>query len=369
MQEFLSKHVIGINTVEDFIWFFGILLFGMILQLLFTKPLAQLIFSFLKKHSQGVPFDKLFQLVKGPLGRSILFVSFYFACDQLTIPAEWKMAPPQWFGCRMIANRILYVAIALSFTQIIMRVIDFFGLIMIHRASLTESKTDDQLVPFLREAIKVVVAILSLFFVLGAIFHINVASLIAGLGIGGLAVALAAKESIENLIGSFTIFLDKPFVVGDHIKTSGIEGIVEKIGFRSTRVRTLEKSLVTLPNKSMVNNDLDNLTKRTHRRVKNTIGLAFGSSQQQIKNIVTELASFFEYHEHIDTKESAVRFTDIGNSSINILIDYYIIGNDPELFSNVREEVNFKIIELVNKQGCTFAYPTQTIFVNDPKLK
>lgn len=367
MQEFLSKHVIGVNTVENFLWFFGILLFGMILQMLFTKPLAQLIFSFLKKHSSGVPFDKLFQLVKGPLGRFILFVSLYFACDQLTIPAEWKMTPPQWFGWRMIANRILYVAIALSFTQILLRVVDFFGVIMLHRASLTDSKTDDQLVPFLREAIKVVIVILSLFFIMGAIFHLNVASLIAGLGIGGLAVALAAKESIENLIGSFTIFLDKPFIVGDHIKVGNIEGIVEKIGFRSSRVRTLEKSLVTVPNKNMVSNDLDNLTKRTHRRVRNTIGLAFGSGKEQVKNIVTDLASFFEYHEHIFTQESSARFSDIGNSSINIVIDYYIIGNEPELYFTVREEVNYKIIELVHKHGCSFAYPTQTIFVNDPK--
>src|SRR6185369_10292037 len=124
----------------------------------------------------------------------------------------------------------------------------------------------DQLVPFLREAIKIIIGVFSFFFILGAVFHINIASLIAGLGIGGLAFALAAKETLENLLGSFTIFLDKPFVVGDVVKVGSAEGTIENIGFRSTRIRTLEKTLLTVPNKKMVDAELDNLTERVVRR-------------------------------------------------------------------------------------------------------
>lgn len=369
MREFLDRIVIGTNTVEHFLWFLGILVLGLLLRLVFTKPFARLVYSFLEKHSHGVPFEKLFQLVKGPTARFIFFVSLYFAFDQLTVPASWKWVPSDHFGIKMVALRFTYVAIALSFTWIILRIVDFFGLIMMHRALLTESKTDDQLVPFLREAIKVVIVIMSLFLILGAIFHINIASLIAGLGIGGLAVALAAKESIENLIGSFTIFLDKPFVVGDHVKVGAVEGIVEKIGFRSTRIRTLEKSLLTLPNKKMVDTELDNLTRRTHRRVRNVIGLTFSTTHEQVSKITADLQGFFDYHEKIDSNESRVRFLDIGASALNLLVDYYIVSNDPENFLAVREEVNFKIIELVKKHGSSFAFPTQTLLLHDERNK
>src|ERR1051326_4583314 len=104
MDEFLSRHVMGENTVEDLLWAGGILLFGIIFQLLFTRVIARFVYGFLKNHSHGVPFEKLFELVKGPLGRFILFISVYFAFLQLTAPAGWKMCSPDQFGLRMIAE-------------------------------------------------------------------------------------------------------------------------------------------------------------------------------------------------------------------------------------------------------------------------
>ncbi|MEW6470384.1 MAG: mechanosensitive ion channel family protein, partial [Bacteroidota bacterium] len=354
----------GSNTVHDFLWFAGILLAGLLIRLLFSKGLARIVYALVKKHAHGVPFEKLFELVRRPLGNFILLVAVYFAFDQLSFPAEWKLAPPEKFGVRMIAERVLFVAIAISFTWIILRIVDFFGLIMMHRASLTESKADDQLVPFFKESIKVIVFILSVFFILGAIFQMNVASLVAGLGIGGLAVALAAKESLENLIGSFTIFLDKPFVVGDLVQVGPITGTVERIGFRSTRIRTLEKSIVTVPNKKMVEAELDNLTKRTHRRVRFAFRISYNTPPESVRKIVTELQAFFEYHPHIDTHESRVRFYDLGESAINIMVEYYVIGNEADMLLDIREEVNFKIMEIVHKNGSAFAYPATSVFVH-----
>jgi MscS family membrane protein len=122
--------------------------------------------------------------------------------------------------------------------------------------------------------------------VLGEVFAVNVTALIGGLGIGGLAVAFAAKESLENLIASFTIFLDQPFGVGDLVQASEVNGTVEKIGFRSTRLRTAEKSYVTVPNKSMIDKPLDNLSLRTARRVGFTLTFEHKTTSAQLHAIL-----------------------------------------------------------------------------------
>ena len=109
------------------------------------------------------------------------------------------------------------------------------------------------------------------------------------MGVGGIAIAMASKESLENLLGSFTIFLDQPFNVGDIVKIGTITGVVEKVGFRSTRIRTFDKSLVTVPNKKMVDAELDNLGMRPVRRAKFNIGLTYNTSQETIRNIVTDI--------------------------------------------------------------------------------
>ena len=179
--------------------------------------------------------------------------------------------------------------------------------------------------------------------------------------VGGVAVALASKESLENLLGSFTIFFDKPFQVGDVITVGAITGVVEKVGFRSTRVRTFDKSVVTVPNKNLVNAELDNLGLRPVRRVKFNIGLLYNTSVDQIKHIVNDIQKLLD--EHPDTtKEGKVRFLEFGDSSLNIMILYFTNGPDWEVMINTQQEINFKIIEIVKKHGSDFAFPTRSIY-------
>ena len=119
---------------------------------------------------------------------------------------------------------------------------------------------------------------------------VNIIALTTGLGIGGIALAMASKESLENLLGSFTIFLDQPFTVGDTVTVGSITGTVEKVGFRSTRIRTFDKSIVTVPNKKMIDAELDNLGMRPVRRVKFNIGLTYETSIEQMKLIVADIS-------------------------------------------------------------------------------
>ena len=362
IQNILQRTFLG-NTLENFCWFAGIILVGLIFQRLLSKLLTLFVFKFLQKYSKGVGYDKLLVLLKKPMGIFIILVSIYFAFDRLSFPPEWNLVSIDNFGLRLILYRSFQILLISTVTWILLRVIDFFGLVLMYRASLTESKTDDQLVPFLKESIKVILVILSIFFTFGAVFKLNVASLIAGLGIGGLAIALAAKESLENLLGSFTIFLDKPFVIGDLIQVGDVMGHVEKIGFRSTRIRTMEKSYVTLPNKKLVDGELDNLSLRTQRRAMFNIGLTYETSSEQLKSIVSEMQNYIDAHSHTLNGETRVRFHDINSNSINIMVVYFVDTMEYDVYLNVREEINYKIIEIVAKNGSSFAYPTQTVYV------
>lgn len=362
IQNILHRTFLG-NTLENFCWFAGIILVGLIFQRLLSKLLTLFVFKFLQKYSKGVGYDKLLVLLKKPMGIFILLVSIYFAFDRLTFPSEWNLVSIENFGLRLILYRSFQILLIGTITWILLRVIDFFGLVLMYRASLTESKSDDQLVPFLIESIKVIVVILSIFFTFGAVFKLNIASLIAGLGIGGLAIALAAKESLENLLGSFTIFLDKPFVIGDLIQVGNVIGNVEKIGFRSTRIRTIEKSYVTLPNKKLVDGELDNLSLRTQRRAMFNIGLAYETKPEQLKSIVSETQNYIDAHSHTLNGETRVRFHDLNSSAINIMIVYFVDTMEYDVYLNVREEINYKIMEIVAKNGSSFAYPTQTVYL------
>lgn len=354
-NDFLKLTFLG-NTVENYCWFIGIILTGLIFQRLLSKLLTLFVFKFLQKYSTEIGYSKLLALLKKPMGIFIMLIIFYLAFNRLEFPPEWDFVSIEKFGLRMILFRVFQVAIVFTITWIFLRVIDFFGLILMYRASKTDSKTDNQFVPFIKETIKVIIIIFSVFFILGAVFELNVVSLIAGLGIGGLAIALAAKESLENLLGSFTIFLDKPFVIGDLIKIEGIEGHVENIGFRSTRIRTLEKSFVTIPNKKLVDNVLDNLSLRSQRRVSFTIGLSYETKADQFKNIVADIQTYIDNHAFITKGETHVRLRNFDSNSINIMVFYFVDRIDYTVYLDVHEDINYKIMEIVEKYNSSFAH-------------
>ena len=351
------------NTIEAYFWFFGIALAGLIFKRLISKFLAYLGYKLISKYAAPIGYEKFNGLVEKPVSIFILLITFYLALNKLEFPDHWNMVPPEQFGLRMIMFSGFQIAIIFSLTRIFLRLIDFFGLILMYKASLTESKADDQLVSFITEALKVVTVILSIFFVLGAVFRLNIASLIAGLGIGGLAIALAAKESLENLLGSFTIFLDKPFTIGDIIKIGNIEGTVEHIGFRSTRIRTMEKTYLTVPNKKMVDSELDNLSLRLQRRVKFNISLLYETNITQFKEIIADIQAYVDNHPEISNVDNIVRLHNFADSGIEIMIIYFINSKDNQIGLNIRQEVNFAIMEIVHKHGSDFAYPTTTVFM------
>lgn len=350
------------NPIENYLWFFLILIVGFVTKRFISIFLTRQLFRICKKYSTGVGPEKFLSLLMAPFNLFVMLVIFYLAFSRLEYPASWNLAPGEVFGIKMIVYKVYLIWVVVSITWIFLRSTDYFGLILLHRASLTESKSDDQLVPFIKESIKIVIGMLSLFFILGSIFQVNVASLIAGLGLGGLAVALAAKESIENLLGSFTIFLDKPFTIGDLVKIDKTTGHVEKIGFRSTRLRTQDKTFVTIPNKKMVDAELENLTLRNHFRVVFSIGLTYEADSGSIKNITEAIRDLLK-RDTMLTEDHVVRFTEFNTSSLDILVVYFVKTSDWETYLEIRERINFELLDIIKKSGCSFAYQTQRIMV------
>jgi len=362
-SDFLHLRIFG-NTMESYLWFAGILLVGILFKRFISKLISRLLFACFGRKTRAVGVEKFLELLTQPVSVFVLIITFYLAFDRLEFPGEWQLDPENVFGVRMVIFRLFKVAIIISVVWIILRLTDFIARVFLYRASLTESKMDDQMVLFTREVIKVVLAVIGLFAAVGVGFNLDVVSLVTGLGIGGLAFALAAKETLENLLGSFTIFLDKPFKVGDQIRVSGVEGTVESVGIRTTRLRSMDKSLIILPNKKMIDAELVNENERAMRRVRFTIGLTYQTSPGQLMEVTREIKKMLQQHSIVDEK-IAVHFRDFNNSSLDILVNYFIKSPEYEKYLELNEEINLAIMGIVQKAGCSFAFPSTSIYMEE----
>jgi MscS family membrane protein len=356
IRTFLSEEFLG-NTMSAYLWAAAILLFGFIFKTLLSKVITGIIFKLVKRFADEEGQISLKRFLIQPLEMVVFLVFLFLAVNVLRFPTG--------FGgpiLQISLFRIYQIFIIAAITWVITRFIDFVGMMFQRRASHTTSKLDDQLVPFFKDFTKVLVYIFAFLVVLGSVFGVNVAAIVASLGVGGLAIAFAAKESLENLLASFTIFLDHPFVIGDLVEVDGITGVIEKIGFRSTRIRTLEKTFVTVPNKSMIDKPLNNLSLRTFRRVQFDVNLTYNTSSAQIKAITTELQEFIDNHPQTN-QDGRIRFQNLGASSKDVMVLYFVEALDWNEFINIKEEVAYKIVEVVERQGADFAFPTQTLHV------
>ncbi len=359
-DQFMDLTILG-QTVHQLIVVTVLMLVVITLKVWGAKVANKLLYRIFSKKGRIDRSERFNELVGKSMQFFGLMVAIYISITILTIPKEISIFDEQ-IRVQFYLSIITKLLLTIGFTRILLRVSDYIGERWLEKAAETESKLDDQLVPFAIDGIKVLLVIFAGMFVLGAIFKANVTALVGGLGIGGLAVALAAQESLANLLGSFTIFLDKPFTVGDTVDFQGIVGTIEKVGFRSTRIRTLDKSYVTVPNKSLVGAPLNNITESTHRRARFFIGLTYDTDPQVMKNIIAEIHDVLLRHENTND-EPVVRFFEYAESSLNILITYLVNSNDYALYVKVREEINFKIYEIVLRNGSSFAFPTRTLHV------
>jgi MscS family membrane protein len=250
----------------------------------------------------------------------------------------------------------------------------FLGLVDVLKSYLndltlkTESKLDEQLVPIVSKFLKIVIVIITLFRILH-ILDVNVTALIAGISIGGLALALAAQDTVKNLIGSMMIFFDKPFQIGDYVVSGDIEGSVAEVGFRSTRIRKPDTSIISVPNGRLADSNLTNLGVRNLRLMAMTIGVMYNTSAEKLALFIQKLREMAQDHPRIFEEGKYIHLKDLGASSIDILFRVYIDTTDFAEELALKEDVIFKIINIAEECGVGFAYPSSSIYIEKMPTK
>lgn len=349
------------NPVENWLWFLGILLIGFLFKRIFSVVVSKIAYRLIKQETQNIPVANFVDLLKRPVEFIISLLIVYSAIDEISFPRKWRIIPFGKMRVSEFADKLLDTLFVIAITWIIIRLVKFFALVFLKKAEENETKSDEHLVPFFRDIIIAIVVFCSFFLILGFVFRQDVISLITGLGIGGVALALAARATLENLFASFTLFTEQPFIVGDDIELGSLIGKVEKVGFRSTRIRHVDGSLIVVPNQMLVSQTLNNLTQRIDRRHKFFLRLKLDTPIAKIKIVVDEIQMLLDNHQLTSKHEGHVKFDAIGEYSINLLVVFFAATPDYWESKDIRQEVNYSINKVLKNNGVELATPTTTL--------
>lgn len=344
MNEFLDRVWLD-NTVRSYLIVTAIILFVVFVKRYLARYVAGFIFYLLKSVWKSLDRKGFINLVAKPLG--------FFLAVFISVITLYKLKFPEQLDVdiyRMTVKELLHglgsLIIILSFIRLLIRIIDFIALILQRRADQTPETTDNQLIIFFKDFFKVIVVIIGLLMILKFTFGSNIGNLLTGLSIVGAAIALALRESLENLIASFIIFFDKPFTMGDIVKVQGFTGTVEKIGLRSTRIRTDQKTFITVPNKQMVDTILDNLSLRTQRKGELRLDISLSTSSGSLDSLLNGIKKILGRKE-IET--STVLLNDIIHNAFQVTVDYFTGPITLQEFNAIKEEINFSVLKLMEE--------------------
>ncbi len=249
-------------------------------------------------------------------------------------------------------------------TVMVYKMVDILGEYMLRMAEKTESTMDDQIVPVLKRVLKIFVVIIGFLLILSKL-RFDITALLAGISIGGLAVALAAQETIKNFFGSLMIFFDKPFLIGDWITAGDIDGTVEEVGFRSTRIRTFRNSLITVPNGKLTDMAVDNHGLRKYRRFYTTITVTYDTPVHVMQTFVKGLRQIVEQHPKTRKDFYNIYFNNMSAYSLDVM--FYVFFEVPTWQEELKhkEELLVEIMQLAKTLGVQFAFPTQTLHMEN----
>ena len=260
------------------------------------------------------------------------------------------------------AMTTLRILTTLAIVLILLRILD---VVMLYAGQLTEgtrSKLDDQLIPIIRRTLQVVIFLFAILQVL-RLLDVNITALIAGVSIGGLALALAAQDTVKNLIGSAMIFVDRPFQIGDWIEVDNIAGSVAEVGFRTTRIQTLDSSIIAVPNGNIANMSVKNLGVRVYRLFNAKLGVTYDTPPDLLEAFLQGLKELILAHPATRKEGFYVHFSEMADSSLNILFRCAILVDDYAGELQSKEELYFGILRLAETLGVSFAFPSTSVYV------
>lgn len=334
------------NTLGNYVLITGIILLAISLKRYISRIIASLVFRVVKRIASGVDKRSFVNLVTPPLENFFVILVTLVALEKLHFPHLLNVYIYK-VSLHRVIEIIAMMVIIISFIWLLLRIIDFIAIILEQKANLTESQSDNQLIIFFKDFFKVVLVIIGILMSLKFGFNFKIASLITGLSLAGAAIALATRESIENLIASFIIFFDRPFSTGDLIKVQNITGTVERIGLRSTRLRTTQKTYVTVPNKQMVDSIMDNLTLQTQRRAFVQLDINSSTPQDLVNQLVIAIEELMNRRK--DKIESySVFLSDIVKNTYVITVEFFTATIPVSDFNELRQSINLSIIDLLS---------------------
>ena len=342
------------------LWKYGASLIFILLAFYVSKLLDFIINSWLKRWASKTEtkFDNLLlELLHGPV-KVIVFVIFLdIGLNMFHWPATAE---------KFLQNSLILV-VAWSITYVAVKISDLLlGLWRDRTASAQDKLFHEHLFPVLRKSARVAIIIAAILLTAENL-GMHVTSLLAGLSIGGLALGLAAQDTVANLFGAVAIFLDKPFHIGDRIRVEAVEGNVESIGLRSTRVRNLDGHHVTIPNKLMGNAIITNITRRASIKTEMSLGLTYDTTLAKLRQAIRLLEEI--YRAHPQTEDLIVSFNKFADSTLNVQVIHWWKGTDQKIYFAVMQELNLKIKECFDAEGISFAFPTQTLYLRQETAK
>ena len=346
MEGFFDKSFYE-NTIGQWSIAFLIVLGSVVISRVFYWIVNRIVQRYTKKTKNKLD-DILIKKLKEPLLFAIIIVGFWYAIRYLNFTPEFDA----------LIGKAYYLLVSFNIAWIVVRLVDAIAYVYLKpMVDKSENDLDDRLLPIFTKGLKISVWIMAIIVGLNNAGY-DVAALIAGLGLGGLAIAMAAKDTIANLFGGFTIITDKPFTLSDRIQVKGFDGNVQEIGIRSTRIKTFDGRDVIIPNATIANDVVVNVSTEPHRRVILNLGMTYDTNHNAMEIAMVILKEIVAENDNLEEK-TIISFNKFNDFSLNILFIYYIIkGRD---IMQTQTDMNLEILKRFNAEKLEFAFPTQTI--------
>ncbi len=355
IETLLSYTLFDIKVVDIFIAI-GIFIIIYITKAFLTKVILKNL-RFLTRKTKSKIDDQFIDTLEPPLNFSIIILAFFLAETWLDLSAF-----------KETISSIERTLITFVLFWILYRAVDKFSYIFIKFSTRFGKELGSDIENFAIKFLKVIVILIASMTIFDG-WGINISAFVASLGLVGMAFALAAKDTAANLFGSLVIFSDKPFHKGDWILTPDVEGTIESIGIRSTRVRTFAQALVSVPNAVIANSAITNWSQMGKRRIKMRLGLTYSTSTTQMEKILSDLREMLKHHPDIHQDTIMVHFDQFDDSSLSLFCYFFTATTVWAEYLSVREDVNLKIMKIVEDNGAGFAFPSQSVYVESMPKK
>jgi len=320
--------------------------------------IAKVIIKFLKKISEKYRFKSMALMVDSlekPLRSFFSYTCIYCALSLFPLNS----------GVSIFIYRVFRTCIIITITQCLLNIVTAYSVVLNNNIIQNDVKPliSKTLFPLLSKVIKVFIILLAIVAIALEFDFKQLNSILAGVGIGGAAIALASQDLIKNFFGGFIVLTDKSFNVGDFINIDSNVGTVEELGLRSTKIRTLDQEIIVVPNSKFTDGAVINYTNRNFRRVSFKIGVTYNTSSKELKTIIDKIQNMLNSHTMIKENSTLVKFDNFNADSLEILIQYMINTGEYSEYMNIKDEINFKILVLFESEDISFAFPSVSVYL------